>query len=122
MNIEADAFALEGVDQLRCQTWQIHSQPLDAVIEIGVDGFHHGIASPVVDINRSDASGFHVVQEAPVAHPGDGGIPGSHGRTVGCHPIDTAVAHDLPADQQDHSDRQQPENEEAPALIHDPEK
>ena len=122
MNIEADALALECVDQLWGQTRQIDSQPLDAIIEIGIDSLHHGIASSVVDVHGCDTTGFDVVEEAPVAHPSDSGVPGSHGRSVRLHATDSSVAHDLPADQQNYSDRQQPENKKAPALIHDPEK
>ena len=114
--------SLEGVDQFWGQPGKIHSQPLDAIVEIGIDGFNHGIATSVVDVDGCDAACLDVVKEASVAHPRDGGIPGCHGRAAGAHSVDASVAHDLPADQQDHGDRQEPENKEAPALIHDPEK
>ena len=121
MNVKADAFGLQRVDELRGQTRKINAQALDPVIEVGIDGFDHGVAATVVDINGCDATGLDVIEEAAVAHPCHRSIAGSDGGAIAvlAEAVDASVAHHLPADQQHDADWQQPEGKKAPALIHE---
>ena len=121
MNIKADAFSLQGVDQLRGETGQINTQPLNTVVEIRIDGFDHGVAATVVNINGCDATGFDVVEEAAIAHARHRSIAGGDGGAIAvlAEAIHASVAYHLPADQQHDADWQQPEGKKAPALIHE---
>ena len=121
MNIKADAFGLQRVDQLRGQTRKVNAQALNAVVEVGIDGFDHSVAATVVDINGCHATGLDVIEEAAVAHPCHRSIAGSDGGAIAvlAEAVDASVAHHLPADQQHDADWQQPEGKKAPALIHE---
>ena len=124
MNIKADAFGLQRVDQLRGQTRKINAQALDPVVEVGVNGFDHGVAATVVDVNGCDTTGFDVIEEAAVAHTRYSSIARSDGGAIAvlAEAIHASIAHHLPADQQHDADWQQPEGKKAPALIHEPRK
>ena len=122
MDVEADPFLFQGVDQLGCQTGKIHPQTLDAVVQVGIHRFDHGIAATVVDVHRGDATGFHVVEEAAVAHACHRCIARSHRGASGVLIVQTTVTDHLPTDQEHDADGQKPEGDEAPTLIHDPEK
>ena len=113
MHVETDPFFLKGVDQFRRQTWQVNAEALNAIIQIGIDSFNNCIAATVVNINCCNASRFHVIQKPAVAHPGNGGVAGSHRGAIAAtvvlvQTIDPAIANDLPADQQHNAYWQQP--------------
>jgi len=117
VDVEADALLLELVDQLGSQPGQIHPQALDAVVEIGIDGLDHGGAAPIEDVDGGDSAGVDVIEEASVTHPGHGCVPGASHRGLGGIPVE-AGAQQLPAQEEGHQDRKEPESEKAPALVH----
>jgi hypothetical protein len=121
MNIKANAFSFECVDQFRSETGKINTQALDAVVEIRIDGFNHSVAATVVNINGCDATGFDVIEEAAVAHARYRSIAWSDGGAIAVlvEAIDASIAYHLPADQQHDADWQEPEGKKAPALIHE---
>ena len=117
MDIEADALIFELVHQLGCQPRQINPQPLNPVVEVRIHGFNHRRTTAVVDVNGGHAASLHIVEEAAVAHPGHGGVAGCHhgiGRSIAAG---TGSEH-LPSEKQCNGDRQEPEGQETPALIH----
>ena len=122
MDVEADPLFLQGVDQFRSKTGKINPQTLDAVVEVRINGFDHSIATTVVDVDSCHATGFHVVEEAAVAHAGHRCIARRHRGAPGVLTVQTTVADHLPTDQEHDADGQKPEGDKAPTLIHDPEK
>ena len=118
MNVKADAFLLKGVDQLGSQSRQIDTQALHPIIEIGIDRFHHCISAAVIDIDSCHTTRFHIVKEASVAHARDGCVARSHSGASGLEVVDTSIAEKLPRQQQCNCDRESPEKNLPPALIH----
>ena len=57
MNIKADAFCFEGVDQFRSKTRKINAHALNAVIEVWIDCFNNGIAATVIDVDSRGQEG-----------------------------------------------------------------
>ena len=118
MDVKADALLLEVVDQLRGKTREVNAQALHAVVQVGINGFNNGGAATVKDVNRGDASGIDVIDEAAVAHPSDSGITRCHGCSRGPADSTEAAAQDLPAEEDSDADGQNPKSNRAPALIH----
>ena len=65
MNIEADAFALEGIDQFRGKTWEINPESLNTIIEFRINGFNDGISAIVVNIDGGDPTGLAASRKRP---------------------------------------------------------
>ena len=123
VNVKADALFLESVHQFRGKTRQINAKTLNAVVEIGVDRFNHGVAATVVDVHGGDTTRFHVIEETSVAHPRHGCIAWClSGATASIHAVQPTIADHLPANQQHDADWQKPQSSSSPALIHDAEK
>ena len=117
VNVEADALLLELVHQLRGQARQVDPQPLHPVVEVGIHRLNHGRAAAIEDVHCGHATRLHVVEEAAVAHPGHRGIAWSNygiGRSVGLGP----GSEHLPSEKQGNGNRQKPEGQKTPALIH----
>ena len=118
MNVEADALSLEGVDQLRCQTRQVNSQTLHSIIEIRINRLNHRITTTVIDVDGCDAPGFHVIEEAAIAHPGNCGVAWSLSWATWLQVAQRSAAEELQCQQQSNSDGKSPEKDLPPALIH----
>ncbi len=99
MDIEADAFLLERIDQFRSQAGKINPEPLHAIVDFGVDRFNNGITTTVVDIHSGDATGFHVIEEAAIAHAAHSSIAWSHSGAIGVEGLHAPVTNQLPAEQ-----------------------
>ena len=105
MNVEADALLLQGVDQLRSEARKVYAETLNAVVNLGINGFNNGVATTVVDINGGDASSFHIVEEAAVAHAANSCVAGSDGGSaVGIQCLQATITENLPAKKQRHAD------------------
>ena len=100
MNVEADSFFFQGVDQLGGKAGKVYPQALHAIVQFRIDSLNHGVATTVVDVDRGDSTGFHVVQEAAVAHAGHGRIAWSHGGSCGVLTVQSTIADHLPTDQE----------------------
>ena len=122
VNVKADALVLELVDQLGGNAGEIHPQALNAVVEIGIHRLDHGTASTIENVDRGHPAGIHVIQEAAVAHAGDRRIAGSLGGGVSgatrTQSGGSTRAEQLPSQKCDHCKGQQPEGNQAPALVH----
>ena len=122
VNVKADALVLELVHQLRSNPGEIHPQALNPVIEIGIHRLDHGTASTIKDVHRGHPAGIHVIEEAAVAHAGNrriaGGLRGGVSGATGTQSGGSTRAEQLPSQKCDHCKGQQPEGNQAPALVH----
>ena len=120
MNIETDAAILELVHELRSQAGQIYAQALHPVVEVGIDRLHHGHASTIKNVDGGDPAGIHIIKETAIAHPGNGGVAGGNGwaRVGGSGEAVGPATEQLPTEEEGNHNRQEPESDQTPALIH----
>ena len=118
MDVKADPLCREAVDQFGGQAGQVHPQPLDPVIKVGIGGLHHRGAAAIKDVDGRDPAGIDVVQKTAVGHAGHGGIAGSHRGAPLIQAGGAAIAQDLPAKEQGYPHGQKPKSNKAPALVH----
>ena len=83
MHIEADALIIDLADQFRGQAGKINPQALHAVVDVGINGFHHGTAAAVIHIDGRDPTCIQVVEETAVGDAGHGTVAGCHGGAIG---------------------------------------
>ena len=102
--IKADALLLEGVDQLRSQARQINAKALNAVVNFGINRFHNGIPTAVIDVDSCNPTCFHVIQETAIAHAADGRILRSDGWTTRIEALKPPVTDQLPTQKQRDAD------------------
>ena len=118
MDIEADSFNFQGVDQLGGESREIDAQTLNPVVDLRINSFDHGITPTVVDINRCDASGLDVIKETPVTHSADSCVTGRLRRAIPGDSLQPTTAKQLPSKKQRHAERENPECDLTPALVH----
>ena len=118
VDVKADALLLEVVDQFRSQAGEINPQALNAVVEVGINGFHDSRAAAVKNVNGGHAAGIDVIDEPAVAHPSHRSVTGGNGGAGGgAYATETAAQH-LPAEEDGDANGENPQGNRAPALIH----
>jgi hypothetical protein len=118
MNIEAYALLLELVDQLWSNTGQVDAQTLDPIVEVRINSLNNCTAAAVEDIDRSYPARIDVIEEAAVAHSGYRRIAGSNRGAFWFEAGCAAITKQLPSEECDHCEGQEPEGNQTPALVH----
>ena len=118
MDIEADALLFELVDELWSNTGQVYAQTLYPIVEVRIHSLDNCTATAVENINRRYPARIDVIEEAAVAHAGYGRIARSNRGAFRFETGRAAVTKQLPAEECDHCQGQQPEGNQTPALVH----